>query len=87
MTGVKDILVSERRRGGTNGIPRVDPVRSRTGRPQQHGRSEWDIVFDQVSQLQNRRLTPAMERAISLIYAQKSVKLDRVDDGKLCWNP
>lgn len=88
MTGVKDIIGELK-----------DDVAAQTGMPvsilfgrapaglNSTGDSEWDMVFDQVSQLQNRRLTPAMERAISLIYAQKSVELDRVEEWKLCWNP
>lgn len=51
------------------------------------GDSEWDQVFDMTDQLRASRLNPALERVISLIYAQSGVPLETVDEWSICWNP
>lgn len=50
------------------------------------GDSEWDQVFDMTDQLRTSRLTPALERIVSLIYAQSGADLEKVDDWSICWN-
>jgi uncharacterized protein len=52
------------------------------------GDSDWAGFFDLCAQLQGKRLTPALERIVSLIYAQKGVTFDNVpDDWEIEWNP
>lgn len=52
------------------------------------GDSDWDIVFDQVTQLQARRVKPALERAISLIFAQTGADLtDKPETWEIVFNP
>lgn len=52
-----------------------------------NGDGDWDMVFDMTNQLRTIRLTPALERVISLIYAQSSVQLEAAEDWKIQWNP
>lgn len=52
------------------------------------GDSEWDVVFAEVNHLQKRRLGKAMERAVSLIYAQTQSPIkEKPDTWRVCWNP
>lgn len=50
------------------------------------GDGDWALVYTYVEQLRSARLTPALERVISLIYAQASVE-DKPDDWAIEWNP
>jgi phage-related protein (TIGR01555 family) len=51
------------------------------------GDSDWDIVYQQVSQLQRRRIRRPLERLVSLIYAQTGVTIDRPNDWHIVFNP
>lgn len=51
------------------------------------GDSDWDIVYQGVGQLQRRRLRPALERLVSLIYAQRSVPIEKPDNWVIVFNP
>lgn len=51
------------------------------------GDSDWDIVYQAVGQLQRRRVRPALERLVSLIYAQKNVQIEKPDSWKIKFNP
>lgn len=51
------------------------------------GDSDWDIVYQQVGQLQRRRLRQPLERIVSLIYAQKRYSGERPDNWRIVFNP
>lgn len=51
------------------------------------GDSDWDIVYQQVGQLQRRRLRRPLERIVSLIYAQTTVQMERPDNWHIEFNP
>lgn len=51
------------------------------------GDSDWDIVYQSVGQLQRRRVRPALERLVSLIYAQKNAQIDKPDNWMIKFNP
>lgn len=50
------------------------------------GESDWAIVYQSVEQLQSRRVRPALERILSLIYAQKSAAIERPDNWSITFN-
>lgn len=89
LSGVKDVLTElEVAVGAETGYP-VTVLFGRTpGGLNASGDSDWDMVYDHVSQLQGRRLKPALERAISLIYAQSGAGLeDKPDAWQIKFNP
>lgn len=51
------------------------------------GDSDWDIVYQQVSQLQRRRIRRPLERLVSLIYAQSAAAIDKPADWHIVFNP
>jgi phage-related protein (TIGR01555 family) len=50
------------------------------------GDSDWAIVYQSVGQIQ-RKVKPALERLLSLIYAQNAVQIEKPDNWKAVWNP
>jgi len=89
LAGVKDILTElEVACAAETGWP-VTVLFGRTpGGLNASGDSDWDIVYDAVGQLQAKRVKPALERAISLIFAQTGAGItEKPDAWEICFNP
>lgn len=87
LSGVKDV-VAEAQVGvaAETGMPVTILFGRSPGGLNATGESDWATFFDLVSRLQHKRLGRAIERAISLIFAQKSVPMERPELWSVHWN-
>jgi phage-related protein (TIGR01555 family) len=87
LSGVKDIL-GEAQVGvaSETGLPVTVLFGRSPGGLNATGESDWATVYDMVSRLQHKRLGRAIERAVSLIFAQSSVVMDRPEVWNVHWN-
>ena len=87
LTGVKDTIEQMQAAvAAETGYPQTLLFGRSPGGLNSTGDGDWALVYSYVDQLRNTRLTPALERIVSLIYAQSTVQ-DTPDGWRICWNP
>lgn len=85
-TGVKDTVeAAEVSVAAETGFPVTILFGRSPGGLNATGDSDWAVLFDMVDSLRKKRLSPAMERAVSLILAQKQYDGDKPDDWHVVW--
>lgn len=89
LAGVKDVIQEAQTAVAAEvGYPQTWIFGRSPGGLNSTGDGDWALVYSNVEQLQAKRLTPALERIISLILAQSSVKAeDKPEDWRIKWNP
>lgn len=88
LSGVKDVISElEVAVSAETGLPVTVLFGRSPGGLNATGDSDWDIVYQQVGQLQRRRLRRPLERLIALIYAQTAVDMERSDNWSITFNP
>ena len=87
LTGVKDTIEQMQAAvAAETGYPQTLLFGRSPGGLNSTGEGDWALVYSYVDQLRNTRLTPALERIVSLIYAQATVQ-DTPEGWHICWNP
>lgn len=87
LTGVKDTIEQMQTAvAAETGYPQTLLFGRSPGGLNSTGDGDWALVYSYVSQLQQIRLSPALERIVSLIYAQSTVT-DAPEGWRICWNP
>lgn len=88
LAGVKDTLQEMQAAvGAETGWPLTVLFGRSPGGLNSTGESDWDILYQMVGQLQRRRLRPALERLVSLIYAQSAAQIEKPDNWRIVFNP
>lgn len=87
LSGVKDAIVEMKSNvAAQSGYPVTVLFGQSPGGLNATGDSDWAIVYQSVGQIQ-RRAKPALERVLSLIYAQSAVKMEKPDNWSIRFNP
>lgn len=88
LNGVKDVLEQMQTAvAAETGYPVTLLFGRSPGGLNSTGEGDWALVYTYVEQVRAKRVDPALERIISLLYAQSAMKGPRPDDWSIEWPP